>query len=171
MIYSHQIDHLPISIGNATQFCLVTFPDVESTCSYTKKKDCVILSHEVRHHPPPLRFPTAPPWNLDALFVWQRQCRSKFPQSPHPSLPTGPPSPCQFATVWDIQQLPLQYGHWGSSQWPPSPPLSLWASRMKSRNCNWQESRGNAPFNQHSCWIKLHTLCVCRSPSLGISEG
>lgn len=45
------------------------------------------------------------------------------------------------------------------------------AARMKSDNCNWQESRGNAPFNQHSCWIKLHTLCVCLSPSLGISEG
>lgn len=50
--------------------------------------------------------PTAPPWNLYGVpFVWQRQNRSR-----------------QLATVWDILQLPLHYGHPGS---PPPPCFEL----------------------------------------------
>lgn len=50
--------------------------------------------------------PTAPPWNLYGVpMVWQRQNRSR-----------------QLATVWDILQLPLHYGHPGS---PPPPCFEL----------------------------------------------
>lgn len=140
-------------------------------CWRSATKDFIATTHSPPQAPPPVPSFTAPKF-APALFVWQSQCRSTFLWSPGPSLPPVPPSRPT------LRVSSLLYGTSCSCPFTMdarasanSSPPSLWASRMKSDNCNWQESRGNAPFNQHSCWIKLHTLCVCLSPSLGISEG